>query len=491
MHTGLPGKRDLARPALELTGWAGLAITGVLVALLGIVGLIGDYPSTSDHLLDFVGRLGPVGIVEHFRGPVEQLVRDDLLAACVVGLGALVTVPSASEYLRRLRVTAGRLGGGELDGRRSLRAADVAALLGSASIAALVVIAIALTGAPARAAVETLQLGDRTLMAWNFGKWLLVAAGLTALLVILYRTALPLRAAGMRAVSVGQVLALGAWALVAAGLAFYVSHFGSVNETYGGLGATFITLLWLTMLSVLYYVTPRLRLDGFGALMPGLAAALAGSLVAAAALACAVTAVRPLSSVPATLGILLLALGWLWCSHFALLSGAALNLARDRQLMPLPPEWRPATTVLELPFDEPLMTEHVVEPGNGMSPSKTDDSDATGLARLVATALGDEIAHRGMWSVLPGGASEAPALLSDLECDLNDWGFAYGVAWAVARTRFPLAQEAEIAARALEAATIVFRDYCGGVDWPQRLAARDADRMLSPRAGGDNHAGVL
>jgi uncharacterized BrkB/YihY/UPF0761 family membrane protein len=39
--------------------------------------------------------------------------------------------------------------------------------------------------------------------------------------------------------------------VVAAGLVFYVSHFGAVNETYGGLGAALITLHWLTMLSVL------------------------------------------------------------------------------------------------------------------------------------------------------------------------------------------------------------------------------------------------
>jgi hypothetical protein len=34
------------------------------------------------------------------------------------------------------------------------------------------------------------------------------------------------------------------------------------------------------------------------------------------------------------------------------------------------------------------------------------------LAQVVATALGDEIAHRGMWSVPARRASEAPAVLS-------------------------------------------------------------------------------
>jgi hypothetical protein len=129
--------------------------------------------------------------------------------------------------------------------------------------------------------------------------------------------------------------------------------------------------------------------------------------------------------------------------------------------MVVPPEWR-----------------HVVEPGDGMSSSGTGDSDAATLAQTVAAALGDEVAHRGMWSVLPGGASKAPAVLSDLECDLNDWGFAYGVAWAAAKARFPLEDESRIAERALEAATIVFREYCEETDWSERLAARRETGVL-------------
>jgi len=278
---------------------------------------------------------------------------------------------------------------------------------------------------------------------------------LTAIFVALFRTALDVDRAAVRAFTTGRLLALAAWAVVAAGLVFYVSHFGAVNETYGGLGATLITLLWLTMLSVLYYVTPSMRLRGLGEFAPGLVVAVATALLGAALVAVAIAGSDPLASPGGALGALLLVVLWVAACNVALLHGVRLNLTVDGRDSVAPPEWR-----------------HVVEPGDGMSSSSTDDPDAAALAQMVAVALGDEIAHRGMWSVLPGGASEAPAVLSDLECDLNDWGFAYGVAWAVAKARFPLDDEDQTAERALEAATIVFRDYCGGADWSQRLATR-------------------
>ena len=81
-------------------------------------------------------------------------------------------------------------------------------------------------------------------------------------------------------------------------------------------------------------------------------------------------------------------------------------------------------------------------------------------------ALADDIAHRGVWSALPGGP-RAPALLTELECDLNDWGFAYGVAWAIAKRLHPGEPDRRIAERALEAARAVFGQYTAGQDWSE------------------------
>ena len=455
--------------SVELFCWSAPAVAGSLLALIGVVGLVGEYPSTSDRLLDFIGRLGPSGAVEGFRQPVESLVRDNGLATGLLVIGVLATVSFASGYVRRLRRTGRRLGALGPGTRSRLPATSVAALIVGSLVGTFLLSAIVLTGLPARAAVEALGHGDRALAVWSVGKWPLIAASFSTLFVILYCVVVSPKPPGIRAVSAGQLVTVAGWALALAGLAFYLAHFNAVNSNYGGFGAALISLLWLTMLSVLYYVTPSLRFSGFGAVMPGLALALAGWLAASAAFALAVANLGPFDSLAGGLAVAWLALVWLWASNLALLFGSAFNVELD-QRMPAAPDERP-------------LDQTVVEP-HGTMDSRSNHDPATELARVVSVALRDEIAHRNMWSVLPGDPGDVPALLSELECDLNDWGFAYGVAWAVAKAQYPFESETQVAARALEAAESVFREYCAGDDWPARLAERRDE--IAPLKPADN-----
>jgi hypothetical protein len=112
------------------------------------------------------------------------------------------------------------------------------------------------------------------------------------------------------------------------------------------------------------------------------------------------------------------------------------------------------------------------EPAAAPVGARDPDAERGSIEQAVHAALADDVAHRGMWSALPCGPDAAPALLSDFECDLGDWGFAYGVAWAVAKRRNPSESDDQIAARALAAARAVFGEYCAGENWSQRLTTR-------------------
>ena len=87
------------------------------------------------------------------------------------------------------------------------------------------------------------------------------------------------------------------------------------------------------------------------------------------------------------------------------------------------------------------------------------------LAEEVGQALRSDTANDGMLSVV---RADQDAALSELELDLADWGFTYGVAWARAREREPAGPDDAVAAEALEAAERVFRAYTAGDDWTQR-----------------------
>jgi hypothetical protein len=108
--------------------------------------------------------------------------------------------------------------------------------------------------------------------------------------------------------------------------------------------------------------------------------------------------------------------------------------------------------------EDPSPPPHTVEPVTG--PAQTPP-----LAEEVGQALRSDTANDGMLSVV---RADQDAALSELELDLADWGFTYGVAWARARERAPAGPDDAVAAEALEAAERVFRAYTAGDDWTQR-----------------------
>jgi hypothetical protein len=109
-------------------------------------------------------------------------------------------------------------------------------------------------------------------------------------------------------------------------------------------------------------------------------------------------------------------------------------------------------------------------------------SEAPWLAEEVGEALRSDVANDGMLSVM---RPDGEPTLSELELDLADWGFTYGVAWARARERAPEGPDDAVARQALDAAQRVFRAYTGGDDWTQRTI-EDSHKG----SGGSNGSGT-
>ena len=105
-----------------------------------------------------------------------------------------------------------------------------------------------------------------------------------------------------------------------------------------------------------------------------------------------------------------------------------------------------------------------VEPA---APARRDE--VAPLADEVGQALRSDAANEGMLSVVRAARE---ASLSELELDLADWGFTYGVAWARARERAPGGPDDDVAQQALDAAEQVFRAYTDGNDWTQRAVEK-------------------
>ncbi len=93
-----------------------------------------------------------------------------------------------------------------------------------------------------------------------------------------------------------------------------------------------LAALFVTLIAVLYYASPNVKLRGFRWVTPGSLVAIAIWLVASAAFAFYVANFGSYDKTYGTLGGLIVLLVWLWITNLAILFGHQLNAERERSL---------------------------------------------------------------------------------------------------------------------------------------------------------------
>jgi membrane protein len=446
---GLPDK------AAPLAFYAALCALAALASLVALVALVGSFPETSNAVLDVIRRMRDTSDAGAFKSPVEDLIRDKQLAVLLLVGGLVATAGTSWLYLRAFRRAARPLTG---DQPTPLPTRGPLHLLARVLVAELIVLAglcVVVSGSLAHTIGDVAGFSDDAVVSWDIVKWPLLLMTTFAAFTSLQRSAFSdPRVLASSSVTSSQVVAALAWAFAITGFALYLASFDTFENTYGTIGSGIVLLVWLTMFTMLYYVTPDVRMSRVTALGAGALLSSVAWLATCAVLAICVATFAPLEGGPATLGIGVVFLLALWVSNVVVLLGVRLNA-------PGAP-WSLETQVADRP--------------QAASPRSREED----LVRAVGRALQNDVAHDGMLSPIVHTEEETERM-SDLELDLADWAFTYGVAWAAAKAQGPREGDDYVAERALAAAREVFRLYCGREDWEDHI--RRQIRHRRPQEG--------
>jgi membrane protein len=240
--------------AAALTYYAILALFPALLVFVALVGLFGQYPKTTDSLLQIVAKLGPASAVDTFRQPITSVVRDKGGAGALLGVGLLGAIWSASGYVGAFMRASNAIYEVE-EGRRfwKLRPIQIAVTVVMVLMAAIVAMAIVVTGPLAHAIGDVIGVGNTAVFVWDIAKWPVLVVVVLTMFAILYYVAPNVRLPAFRWLSPGAVLAIVIWLGSSIAFGVYVRNFGSYNKTYGALGGVIIFLvwMWLTNLALL------------------------------------------------------------------------------------------------------------------------------------------------------------------------------------------------------------------------------------------------
>lgn len=240
--------------AAALTYYSVLAMFPAMIAILSLVGLVGQGPKTVDALLDILREIGASGAAETLEPTLTQLSQaQNSGIALVVGLAAALW--SASGYVGAFGRGMNRIY--EIDEGRpiwKLRPAMLLITFVTVVLTALVALSLVVTGPAAEAVGDAVGLGSTAVTVWNIAKWPVLLAVVVLIVALLYYATPNVKQPAFRWISVGATVAILGWVVASALFGLYVANFSNYNKTYGSLATVIIFLLWLwiTNLALLF-----------------------------------------------------------------------------------------------------------------------------------------------------------------------------------------------------------------------------------------------
>lgn len=246
---------NLSDWAAALTYYGLLALFPALIAMVSLIGLVGDPRGTTSTLTKIITEIGPESAAQTFSGPIESIASDRGTAGFAFVAGLALALWSASGYVGAF-MRASNVIYETPEGRPfwKLRPLQLGVTLAMVVLMALLALALVLTGPVVEAVAGPIGLGDTAVIVWNIAKWPAMVAVFLLVVAVLYYASPNAKLRGFRWVTPGSAVAIVFWAVASAGFALYVANFGSYDKTYGTLGGLVALLVWfwISNLAILF-----------------------------------------------------------------------------------------------------------------------------------------------------------------------------------------------------------------------------------------------
>lgn len=242
---------NLTDSAAALTYYAVLSIFPALLAMVAIVGLVGDPQTITKEMTTLVTSIGPASAANTFKGPIQGLTKSSGAAGILVIVGIVSALWTASGYVGAFMRASNVIY--EVEEGRSfikLRPLQMLVTLVLVVLLTLVLVALVLTGPLASKVGSAIGVGSSAVTVWDIAKWPVLLIVVMFMVALLYYASPNAKLRSLKSIFPGAVLAVVVWLVASAAFAFYVANFGSYNKTYGALGGIIIFLVWIWITNV-------------------------------------------------------------------------------------------------------------------------------------------------------------------------------------------------------------------------------------------------
>ena len=231
--------------AAALTYYAVLALFPALIALISLLGVVGQGERSVDTILSLVNEVAPGGTADVLREPLEQFSSSPAAGFALV-FGIVLAIWSASGYVGAFSRAMNRIYEIE-EGRPfwKLRPVQLGVTIVSILLILIMLVILIVSGPVTEAVGTALGLGETVQIVWSIVKWPILALAAVLIIAILYYATPNAKQPKFRWVSMGALLALITLLVASFLFGLYVTNFSSYDRTYGSLAGVVVFLLWL------------------------------------------------------------------------------------------------------------------------------------------------------------------------------------------------------------------------------------------------------
>jgi membrane protein len=238
--------------AAALTYYGVLALFPALIALVSVVGLLGQ--STVDSLVSNIQAIpGAASSKKIIINAINDISGRKSAASVAFVLGLALALWSASAYVGAFMRASNAIYEKE-EGRPfyKLRPVQVGVTLLMVVLITLTLAAIVVTGPVTNQVGQAIGLGNTGQTVFDIVKWPVILLIVSFMFSLLYYAAPNVKHPGFKWITPGGLLAVVVWLIASAGFALYVRFFPN-NKTYGSFAGVivFLTWLWISNIALL------------------------------------------------------------------------------------------------------------------------------------------------------------------------------------------------------------------------------------------------
>lgn len=218
--------------------------------MIFLITLIGLSPLSSVEVMENLNTILPKSIVELTKSIIFEVV--DTQHTGLLGVSILLMIWTSSSAFRA--VIKGVNKAYDLKENRSFIKRAIISMAGITSLALIIVLALGMLvfgNVIGAHIINKIPFYKVIIFFWSIFRYAFVFIVMIFIFAIIYMFS-PTKKLKLKEVIPGAIFSTVGWIVVSFGFSFYINNFGNYSRFYGSLGAVFILMTWLFLISMIF-----------------------------------------------------------------------------------------------------------------------------------------------------------------------------------------------------------------------------------------------